>query len=116
MPVWFAPFTDVIVQGIKVYLFVAGLVLIGFAFTPLANRYLNLLSKEALFWANMVSAALDNATIVALEVNGMELSLAGEAIIAQLISGGMAQGTCRILSVPDGRGLSGENARTLECQ
>lgn len=89
MPVWIEPFADVIVQGIKVYAFVAGLVLIGFVFAPLASKYLNLLSKEALFWANMVSAALDNATLVALEVKGMELSRAREAIVALLISGGM---------------------------
>jgi predicted cation transporter len=89
MPVWMGPFVDVIVQGIKVYLFVAGLVLIGLAYGPLASKYLNLLSKEAWFWANMVSAALDNATLVALEVKGMELPRAREAIVALLISGGM---------------------------
>jgi predicted cation transporter len=36
-----------------------------------------------------VSAALDNATLVALEVHGMTLPRAREAILSLLISGGM---------------------------
>ena len=47
------------------------------------------LSNDALFWANTVSAALDNATLVALEVRDMTLPRAREAILALLISGGM---------------------------
>ncbi len=47
------------------------------------------MSNDLLFWANTVSAALDNATLVALEVHKMTLPRAREAILALLISGGM---------------------------
>jgi len=47
------------------------------------------LSNDALFWINTVSAVLDNATLVALEVHRMSMPRAREAIIALLVSGGM---------------------------
>ncbi len=77
------------VQGIKVFAFIAGLVLISDAFGPLASRYVGMLRKEVLFWANTVSAVLDNATLVALEVHDMSLGRAREAILSLLISGGL---------------------------
>ena len=78
-----------VIQGLKVYLFVAGLVLVSHAYGPVAAKFVDTLSNDALFWLNTVSAALDNATLVALEVHGMELPRAREAIIALLVSGGM---------------------------
>ncbi len=78
-----------LVQGIKVYVFVAGLVLVSHAYAPVAARFVDAVSNDALFWINMVSAALDNATLVALEVHHMSLPRAREAIIALLVSGGM---------------------------
>jgi predicted cation transporter len=47
------------------------------------------MSNDLLFWANTVSAALDNATLVALEVHRMTLPRAREAILALLVSGGI---------------------------
>jgi predicted cation transporter len=79
----------VVKQAIKVFAFVAGLVLISHAYAPIATKYVEMLSNDALFWANTVSAALDNATLVALEVHQMSLDRAREAIISLLISGGM---------------------------
>lgn len=76
-------------QGLRVYGFIAGLVLVSYAYAPLAAEIVGRLSNDALFWANMVSAALDNATLVALEVHNMTLPRAREAILALLISGGM---------------------------
>ncbi|HEY6417486.1 MAG TPA: DUF1646 family protein [Candidatus Binataceae bacterium] len=78
-----------VVQGVKVFAFIAGLVLISNAYAALATRYVAALSSDALFWANTVSAALDNATLVALEVHDMTLVRAREAILALLVSGGM---------------------------
>ncbi len=78
-----------LVQGVKVYVFVAGLVLVSHAYGPVAARFVDAVSNDALFWINMVSAALDNATLVALEVHSMSLPRAREAIIALLVSGGM---------------------------
>jgi predicted cation transporter len=79
----------ILVQALKVFAFVAGLVLISHAYAPIATKYVAMLSNDALFWANIVSAALDNATLVALEVHHMTLVRAREAIISLLISGGI---------------------------
>ncbi len=76
-------------QALRVYGFIAGLVLVSYAYAPLARDVLINLSNDALFWVNTVSAALDNATLVALEVHAMTLVRAREAIIALLVSGGM---------------------------
>ena len=78
-----------IIQGVKVYVFVAGLVLVSDAYAQSATRLVSALSNDALFWINTVSAVLDNATLVALEVHSMSLPRARAAIIALLVSGGM---------------------------
>ncbi len=79
----------ILLQGLRVFGFVAGLVLISEAYAPLARHYVPMLHRAALFWINTVSAVLDNATLVALEVHGMSVDRAREAILALLISGGM---------------------------
>jgi predicted cation transporter len=79
----------IFVQAVKVFAFVAGLVLVSHAYGPIATKYVSMLSNDALYWANIVSAALDNATLVALEVHHMTLERAREAIISLLISGGI---------------------------
>jgi predicted cation transporter len=76
-------------QAGKVFAFIAGLVMISSAYGPIANEYVSKMSNDLLFWANTVSAALDNATLVALEVHNMTLPRAREAILSLLISGGM---------------------------
>jgi len=75
-------------QGAKVYVFVAGLVLISHAYEPLVVRFVQVLSNDSLFWINTVSAVLDNATLVSLEVHHMAATRARDAIIALLVSGG----------------------------
>jgi predicted cation transporter len=80
---------EIVVQAIKVFGFITGLVLISEAYAPLAVMFINKISNDVLFWVNIVSAALDNATLVALEVHNMEAHRAREAIMALLISGGM---------------------------
>lgn len=98
-----------LLRGLEVYGFVAGLVLVGEAFAPLAAHYVPMLGHSALFWANSVSAAMDNATLVALEIRPMDSARAREAIVALLVAGGMlipgnipnivAAGTLRIGAV-----------------
>ena len=81
---------EIFVQAAKVFAFIAGLVMISDAYGPIANEYVAKMSNDLLFWANTVSAALDNATLkVALEVHRMTLPRAREAILALLVSGGM---------------------------
>lgn len=82
-------YSEILVQAAKVFAFIAGLVMISDAYSPVVDEYVNKMSNDLLFWANMVSAALDNATLVALEVHKMTLPRAREAILALLISGGM---------------------------
>lgn len=78
-----------VVRGLRVYVFVAALVLVSRAFAPLAMRYVPMLSQPALFWVNTVSAVMDNATLVALEIHAMDTVRARAAIIALLVAGGM---------------------------
>jgi predicted cation transporter len=55
-------------RAFKVYVFVAALVLLGHGFAPLAERYLLDLDPRLLYWVNVSSAALDNATLAAAEI------------------------------------------------
>jgi predicted cation transporter len=80
---------DILLQVAKVFGFIAGLVLIGDAYAPLAQRIVPMLSDATLFWANTISAVLDNATLVALEVRAVQAERARDIILALLISGGM---------------------------
>jgi predicted cation transporter len=80
---------DIIGQAVGVFGFVAGLVLISGAYAPIAREFVPRLSDAALYWLNTISAALDNATLVALEVHAMSIERARLVILALLISGGM---------------------------
>jgi predicted cation transporter len=80
----------IIVRALKVYLFVMALVFLGEGFEPLINEYILGLSPNLLFWVNMVSAVLDNATLTAAEISPQMDGLTVEAILmGLLISGGM---------------------------
>jgi predicted cation transporter len=78
-----------VMQGLRIFAFIAGLILIGEACAPVASRYLSQLSDGTLFWANMISAALDNATLVAIEFHQIEHQRAQAALLSLLVSGGM---------------------------
>ncbi|HJU09709.1 MAG TPA: DUF1646 family protein [Candidatus Binataceae bacterium] len=76
-------------QGIRILAFIVGLIFVGEACATVAAYYLGALSSEALFWANVISAALDNATLVAIEFHQIESARAQAALLSLLISGGM---------------------------
>jgi len=76
-------------QGLRIFAFVAGLTLIGEACAPFTSRYVARLSDGGLYWANMLSAALDNSTLVAIEFHQLDRRRAQAALISLLISGGM---------------------------
>ncbi len=80
---------DALLQALKVYAFIAGLVLISEAFAPLAVKYTSQLNPAALYWVNTLSAVVDNATLVALEVHRMDAARARDAIISLLVAGGL---------------------------
>jgi len=82
----------VVLRAVKVYLFVMALVFLGEGFEPLIDKYILGLSPQLLYWVNMVSAVLDNATLCAAELSPamMVNPLIVEAILmGLLISGGM---------------------------
>ena len=74
----------------KVYLFVMALVLLGDGLKPLALKTISHLSENWLYWINMLSAVLDNATLAAIEVtpaiSDRQLTF---LLMSLVISGGM---------------------------
>lgn len=81
---------DVVLRAFKVYLFIAALEMLGHGFLPLVKWYFVKIPPHVLYWVNMVSAVLDNATLTAAEI-GPDLTLfqIKSALMALLISGGM---------------------------
>ena len=82
--------SEVFIRSAKVYIFVMALIFLGAGFKPLIDTYLLKLPSQILFWVNMVSAILDNATLAAAEI-GPSLNTAQikSALLGLLISGGM---------------------------
>jgi predicted cation transporter len=81
---------DVIMRAVKVYVFIMALVLLGDGFKPIIFTYFTQVPPAILFWVNMVSAILDNATLAAAEIgpNLNELQIKS-ILMGLLISGGM---------------------------
>lgn len=81
---------DVFIRTGKVYLFVMALVLLGTGFQPLIDAYIIRLPTAALYWINMISAILDNATLTAAELSPkMSLKQIQSVLMGLLIAGGM---------------------------
>jgi predicted cation transporter len=81
---------DVIMRAVKVYVFIMALVFLGDGFKPLIIEYFTKVPSEALYWVNMVSAILDNATLTAAEIGPALSQLQIEAaLMGLLIAGGM---------------------------
>jgi len=82
--------TEVVTRAGKVYLFVAGLVGLSWGLRPTIDQYISRTPEWALFWANSVSAIVDNATLTAAEI-GPSLTHAQQraVLMGLLISGGM---------------------------
>ncbi|HEY9204916.1 MAG TPA: DUF1646 family protein [Candidatus Methanoperedens sp.] len=81
---------DVIMRAVKVYVFIMALVFLGDGFKPLIITYFTQVPSEILFWVNMVSAILDNATLTAAEIGPAltEVQIKA-ALMGLLIAGGM---------------------------
>lgn len=81
---------EILIRSFKVYLFVMGLTLLGAGFEPFIERYLLGLSPYVLYWINMISAILDNATLAAAEISpAMDEPTLKAILLGLLISGGM---------------------------
>jgi predicted cation transporter len=80
----------VILRALKVYVFVASLVLLGEGFRPLIVWYLAGVPGPALYWLNSLSAVLDNATLTAVEIGpAMALSQIIDIVLGLSVAGGM---------------------------
>ncbi|MBS4218738.1 DUF1646 family protein [Bacillus sp. FJAT-49711] len=83
-------YSEIIIRAVKIYLFVMGLTLLGAGFEPFIEKYLLGLSPLLLYWINMISAILDNATLAAAEISpAMDEPTIKAILLGLLISGGM---------------------------
>jgi predicted cation transporter len=90
IPEYKEPLRQVIMRAVRVYVFVAALVLLGEGLKPLIIWFFTKIPAFALYWINIVSAVLDNATLTAVEISGdMALSQIISIIMGLLIAGGM---------------------------
>jgi predicted cation transporter len=81
---------DVVVRAIKVYVFVMALLLLGGGMKVVIDKYVLGISPEILYWVNMVSAILDNATLTAAEISpAMSMVQIQAVLMGLLIAGGM---------------------------
>jgi predicted cation transporter len=81
---------DTFIRAFKVYLFVLALVFLGTGFTPVVDKYLTHIPSIALYWVNIISAILDNATLTAAEITPLMPEQTIKAALAGLlIAGGM---------------------------
>jgi predicted cation transporter len=79
-----------LMRAVRVYIFIAALILLGEGMKPLMIWYLDKISPWGLYWINTLSAVLDNATLTAVEIGPtMALSQIISATLALLIAGGM---------------------------
>lgn len=85
-------YPEIIIRSFKIYLFVMALTFLGAGFEPFIERYLLDLSPLILYWINILSAILDNATLAAAEVSpsmhGHEPTIKA-ILMGLMISGGM---------------------------
>ncbi|MBC8061709.1 MAG: DUF1646 family protein [Clostridiaceae bacterium] len=81
---------DIIFRGVKIFIFIIALDMLGAGFRPLVDTYIIHLDSKLLYWINMSSAVLDNATLAAAEISiKMTTEQINSIIIGLLISGGM---------------------------
>lgn len=84
------PYFQILLRAGKVYLFVMALVFLGQGFKPVIDRYVVTLSSDLLYWINITSAVLDNATLTAAEISpAMTPIQIKKVLMGLLIAGGM---------------------------
>lgn len=83
-------YKEILIRSVKIYLFVMGLTFLGHGFEPLINEYILGLNPMLLYWINMISAVLDNATLASAEISpSMTPDMIQAILLGLLISGGM---------------------------
>ncbi|MBU3180862.1 DUF1646 family protein [Clostridium psychrophilum] len=80
----------ILIRAIKIFMFIIALELLGEGFKPIIEAYIVPLDTRYLYWVNMSSAVLDNATLAAAEISSkMSLTQVKAVLIGLLVSGGM---------------------------
>src|SRR5690625_267522 len=64
---------EIIIRSFKIYLFVMALTFLGAGFQPFIERYLLDLHPLVLYWINIISAILDNATLADAEISPQKI-------------------------------------------
>lgn len=83
-------YSEIIMRSLKIYLFVMALTFLGAGFEPFIERYLLDLSPLILYWINILSAILDNATLAAAEISpAMSEPTIRAILMGLMLSGGM---------------------------
>jgi predicted cation transporter len=81
---------DVGIRAAKVYVFVMALLLLGAGMKIIIDKYFTAIPSEVLYWVNMLSAILDNATLTAAEIApSLSIAQITAALMGLLIAGGM---------------------------
>lgn len=83
-------YRDIFLRTAKVFVFVVALVFLGEGFKPLVDAYVLQLRPEVLYWVNITSAVLDNATLAAAEISpAMSLGQLRDVLMGLLLAGGI---------------------------
>ncbi|HLS65958.1 MAG TPA: DUF1646 family protein [Pseudogracilibacillus sp.] len=81
---------QIVLRSLNIYIFVMALTFLGAGFQPFIERFLLHLDPLILYWINIVSAILDNATLAAAEISPQMTQSTIKAILLGLtVSGGM---------------------------
>lgn len=81
---------DIVIRALKIFLFIIALDLLGSGFKPVIDAYVVNLNSKWLFWINMSSAILDNATLASAEISvKMSTGQIVASLMGLLLSGGM---------------------------
>lgn len=82
--------SEVFIRAFKIFIFVIALELLGKGFKPLIDTYIIHLDGRILYWFNMSSAVLDNATLAAAEISpAMSKNQIQSVLMGLILSGGM---------------------------
>ncbi|MEN1967516.1 DUF1646 family protein [Lentibacillus sp. N15] len=83
-------YPEIIIRSLKIFLFVMALTFLGAGFEPFIEKYVIGLSPLLMYWINMISAVLDNATLAAAEISpAMDPTTIKAILMGLLISGGI---------------------------
>lgn len=80
----------IIIRSLKVSLFIIALELLGGGYRAVIDTYIIGLDSHFLYWTNMISAVLDNATLATAEISARMSQIQLKSVLmGLLISGGM---------------------------